>query len=124
MTKDINDMKAVLNTLAPSLGEEGTKTIEDLKEKNMNLFNEKNIFQRRFQKAFQNRKDLEVVFQITIDNYKQIILKKNEAIQKGNRTIADLRYRKKGIISPSTLNFAPINSSLGIYTLHIPLEVL
>ena len=75
MTKDINDMKAVLNTSAPSLGEEGTKTIEDLKEKNMNLFNEKNIFKRRFQKAFQNRKDLEVVFQITIDNYKQIILK-------------------------------------------------
>ena len=33
------------------------------------------------QKAFQNRKDLEVVFQITIDNLKQIILKKDEAIQ-------------------------------------------
>ena len=27
---------------------------------------------------------------------------------KGNRTIADLRYTKKGNISPSTLNFAPI----------------
>ena len=29
---------------------------------------------------------------------------------KGNRTIADLRYQEKDIISPSTLSFAPIKS--------------
>ena len=58
LTKDINDMRAVINTSAPSLGEEGTKTIEDLKrqmvlmeEENIKLFNEKNIFQRRFPKS-------------------------------------------------------------------------
>ena len=51
LAKDINDMRAVINTLAPSLGEEGTKTIGHLKrqmflmeEENINLFNEeKNI---------------------------------------------------------------------------------
>mgnify|MGYP001089542519 FL=1 len=45
-------MRAVINTLAPSLGEEGTKTIGDLKrqmvlmeEENIKLFNEEeNIF--------------------------------------------------------------------------------
>ena len=44
-------MRAVVNTSAPSLGEEGTKTIEDLKrqmvlmeEENIKLFNEKKIF--------------------------------------------------------------------------------
>ena len=48
LTKDINNMRVVINTSAPSLGEEGTKTIEDLKrkivlmeEENMKLFNEK-----------------------------------------------------------------------------------
>ena len=30
------------------------------------------------------------------------------ALHKGNRTIADLRYGGKDIISPSTLIFAPI----------------
>ena len=47
LTKDINDMRAVINTSAPSLGEEGTKTIWDLKwqmvlmeEKNIKIFNE------------------------------------------------------------------------------------
>ena len=51
LRKDINNMRAVINTSAPSLGEEGTKTIEDLKrqivlmeEENIKLFNEKNIF--------------------------------------------------------------------------------
>ena len=43
---------------------------------------------------------------------------------KGNRTIADLRYGEKDIISLSTKLFAPIKSSLIIYTLHIPPEVL
>ena len=43
---------------------------------------------------------------------------------KGNRTIADFRYGGEDIISPSTLIFAPIKSYLGIYTLHIPPEVL
>ena len=87
LTKDINDMRAVINTLAPILGEEGTKTIEDpkrqivlMEEENIKLFNEKNIFQRRFPKSLANRKDLEVVFRKTIDNLKQIILKKDEAI--------------------------------------------
>ena len=49
LTKYINDMRAVINTSAPSLGEEGTKTIEDLKrqmvlmeEENIKLFNKKN----------------------------------------------------------------------------------
>ena len=48
LTKDINDMRAVINTLAPSVGEEGTKTIGYLKrhmvlmeEENIKLFNEK-----------------------------------------------------------------------------------
>ena len=31
LKKDINDMRAVINTSLPSLGEEGTKTIADLK---------------------------------------------------------------------------------------------
>ena len=31
LTKDINNMRAVIETLAPSLEEEGTKTIKDLK---------------------------------------------------------------------------------------------
>ena len=43
---------------------------------------------------------------------------------KGNRTIADLRYGGKDGINPSTLTFAPIQGQLGIYTLHIPPEVL
>ena len=33
LTKDINIMSTVINTLAPSLGKEGTKSIEDLKRK-------------------------------------------------------------------------------------------
>ena len=53
LTKDINNMRAVIKTLAPSLEEEGTKTIKDLKgqmvfmdKENINLLNEeeKNIF--------------------------------------------------------------------------------
>ena len=52
-------MRAVINTLAPSLGEEGTKTIKDIKRKmvlmekdNIKLFNEEEekIFQGRFPK--------------------------------------------------------------------------
>ena len=46
MTKNRNNVKAVNNTSAPSLGEEETKTIEDLKrrmvlmeEGNLKLFN-------------------------------------------------------------------------------------
>ena len=41
----------------------------------------KTYFKEDFQKAYKNRKDLEVVFQIKIDDLKQIILKKDEAIQ-------------------------------------------
>ena len=48
MTKDINNMRAVINTSAPRLGEEGTQTIQDLKKKivlmeddNIKLFNNK-----------------------------------------------------------------------------------
>ena len=43
---------------------------------------------------------------------------------KENGTIADLRYGEKDNISPCTLNFAPIKGLLGIYTLHIPPEIL
>ena len=85
LRKDINNMRAVINTSAPSLGEEGTKTIEDLKrqmvlmeEENIKLFNENTYFQEDSPKAFQNRKDLKVAFQITIDDLKQKILKKYE----------------------------------------------
>ena len=42
LTKDINDMRAGINTSAPSLGEEGTKTIEDVKTQ-MVLMEEDNI---------------------------------------------------------------------------------
>ena len=41
----------------------------------------KKIFQGRFTKNFYNRKNFKVVFQITINNLKQIILKKDEAIE-------------------------------------------
>ena len=52
LTKYIIGMRAVINTSAPSLGEEGTQTIGDLKrqmilieEENIKLFNEEeNIF--------------------------------------------------------------------------------
>ena len=53
MTKDRNNMRAVINTFFPSLGAEGTKTIKDLKrkmvpikEENIKIFNEeeKNIY--------------------------------------------------------------------------------
>ena len=81
--------------MAPSLGEEGTKTIDNLKrqmflmeEENITLFNKIYIyiyFKEDFQKAFQNMKDLEFVFQITIVDLKQIILEKDEAIQKTKR---------------------------------------
>ena len=65
LTKDINNMRAVNNTSALSLGEEGTKTIEDLKrqtvlmgEENIKIFNEeeKNIFKKNSRKASQNKK--------------------------------------------------------------------
>ena len=42
----------------------------------------------------------------------------------GNRTIADLRYGGKDIISPSTIIFPSIKGLLGMYSLHIPPEVL
>ena len=58
MTKGINDMSAVTNTSTPSLGEEGTKTIGDLKrqrvlmeEENIKLFNEEENNLRRFPKC-------------------------------------------------------------------------
>ena len=48
LTKDINDMRTAINTSAPSIGEEGTKTIQDVKtqmilmeEDNIKLCNEK-----------------------------------------------------------------------------------
>lgn len=96
LTKDINDMRAVINTLAPSLGEDGTTAIEDLKcqmvlmeEENIKLFNEKIEFKEDSPKAFQNSKDLEVVFSITIADLKQIILKKDKEITNsdGNKQI-------------------------------------
>ena len=57
LTKDITDMRSVINPSAPSLGEEGTKTKGYLKrqmvlmeEENIKLSNKK-IFQRRFPKS-------------------------------------------------------------------------
>ena len=47
MTKDIINMRAVINSLAPSLGEEGTNFFENkrqmflMKKENIKLFNEK-----------------------------------------------------------------------------------
>ena len=61
-----------------------------MEEENKKLFNEKIKFKEDSKKAFQNRKDLEVVFEITIDYLKLIILKKDEAIKKfvdGNKQI-------------------------------------
>ena len=47
LTKDINNMRAVINNSAPSLKDDRTKTIEDIKrqmvlmeEENVKLFNE------------------------------------------------------------------------------------
>ena len=90
-------MRAVINTLAPSLREEGTKTIGDLKrqmvlmeEENIKLFKEeKKYFNEDSWKAFQNSKDLEVFFSITIADLKQIILKKDKEITNsdGNKQI-------------------------------------
>ena len=42
LIKDRNNIKTVINTSAPSLGEEGTKTIEDLKRQ-LVLMEEENI---------------------------------------------------------------------------------
>ena len=65
LTKDINNMRTVINTSAPSLEEEGTKIIEDLKrqmvlmeEENIKLFMKKIYFIKYFRKAFQNSKGL------------------------------------------------------------------
>ena len=64
----------------PGLGKEGNKTIKDLKRQmalmeteNINIFNEeeKNLLKKDFQKAFQNKKELEVVLQKTIDDFKR-----------------------------------------------------
>ena len=69
LTKNINDMRAVINTSAPSLGEKGNKTIGDLnrqrvliEEENIKLFNEKKYFKEDSSKTFQNSKDLKAVF--------------------------------------------------------------
>ena len=45
-------------------------------------------------------------------------------MQKRNPAFADLRYEKEDSISPSTLIFAATKGLLGIYTLHVPPEVL
>ena len=61
-----------------------------MEEDNLTLFNEKIQFKEDSQKAFQNSKDLEVVFQITFDDSKQIILGKKQKIPNlfdGNRQI-------------------------------------
>ena len=58
-------MRAVINTSAPRIEEEGTNTIEDLKrqmvlieEENIKLFNErkKNIFHGRLPKIFKKKR--------------------------------------------------------------------
>ena len=58
MTKDFNDMRAVIDTSATSHGQ--------------------TYFKEDYQKALQNRNDLEGMFEVTIDTLKQIILKKEE----------------------------------------------
>ena len=85
LTKDINNMRAVINTSALSLRKEGTNTIGYVKrqmvlmeEENIKVFNEKKIFSRRFKKAFQNSKDWEVAFKITIADVKEITLKNDK----------------------------------------------
>ena len=100
LTKDIYNMRAVIKTLTSSLGEKWSKTIEDLQrqmvhmeKENIKLINENKKIKEDFQKAFQNRKDLTVVFQIIVDNSKQIVLKKDEAKHKfsnGNKWIQTL----------------------------------
>ena len=64
----MNNVRAVINTSAPSFEEEGTKTFGDLKrqmvlmeEENIKLFNEEKSNEDSL-KAFQNCTDLEVVF--------------------------------------------------------------
>ena len=57
-----------------------------MEEENIKLFNKKikkknKMFQGRFPKSLQKRKNFEVVFQITIGDLKPIILKKDEEIQ-------------------------------------------
>ena len=42
----------------------------------------------------------------------------------GNGGFADLRYEEEDNISPSTLSPTATKGKLGIYTLHIPLEVV
>ena len=51
LTKYINDMRAVINTSALSLGEEGTKTIGDLKRQ-MVLIKKENIKQFNEEKTY------------------------------------------------------------------------
>ena len=75
-------MRAVINTSAPSLGEEETKTIGDLKrqmvlmeEENITLFNEeKNILMKILKTPSKIVKILRLFFSITIADLKQIIL--------------------------------------------------
>ena len=75
-------MRAVINTSAPSLGEEGTKTIGDLKrqmvlmeEENIKLFNEeKNILMKIPKKPSKIVKIWRLFCSIRIADLKQIIL--------------------------------------------------
>ena len=90
-------MRAVINTLAPILGEKGTITNGYLKrqivlmeEENIKIFNKKKVyFQEDSQKTFQNSTDWEVVFQITVADLKQIIPKndKEKTNSDGNKQI-------------------------------------
>ena len=89
-TKDRNIITAIINTLAPSLAEEGTRTIEDLKrlmvflggrkQKCYSIKKKKNIFQGRLPTTLLKIERL-VVFKKTMENLKQMILKKDEAMQ-------------------------------------------
>ena len=82
LTKYINNMRAVINTSAPRLGEEGAKSIGDLKrqmvlmeEENMKLFNERktNILMKIPKKYSKLVKIWRLFFSITIADLKQII---------------------------------------------------
>ena len=114
MAKEINDMRLVINTTDKEelmkIIEEQKRKMCNMEEENINIFNENTYFKEESQKAFQNRKYLEIVFQITINDLNQIILKKDEEIQNLLTTIA-LETRTE--TSPGTSLEAPPGTSPG-----------
>ena len=114
MAKEINDMRLVINTTDKEelmkIIEEQKRKMCNMEEENINIFNENTYFKEESQKAFQNRKDLEIVFQITINDLNHIILKKDEEIQNLLTTIAS---ETRTETSPGTSLEAPPGTSPG-----------